>query len=726
MHAHVETRSPQYQNKSITKRREKTENQLKLRKPTMTDNTALPQNIANETVSKPVSEEPTTIQNLPLNSLAPQPPSAVSLDDAPSVKNSATATHSVNGKAEEPAKSKDEGPEKGIGINARPPEATDEWPVGGENGEFGIEGDTTARTTVGNSGTAVDAAETPVQLGVVAQVQIASQDPPQFMETPLKKRRGRPPGSGRKRKLAEVDTEPADDQEWKPLKDETEGGTSEHDHDGEEDDEAKTTKFGRKVQKPTQYNPILLTPGNPATKRPYHRRGPISPSGGIICTVCHRGHSPKNNRIVLCDNCDRPYHQQCHNPIVEDLIVSLPDAKWYCAQCERGRKKKKVETEITGVGIGLDQKKAYLLSLPKSSLVDLVLFAEKYRPDLKLYPAYLKADPEIATAAITVASTVPDAVDNTTLFDIPLFNQPFLRTPLIKHTSDGGDEYAEGETIGSPSEVPSSRDFEQLEAEGVPSYEDMIAKALTFIADPKGTQPKEIWEWMSKSYPLAENFSRSASQSLLKAVKKGRFMKEDGLYKLNPAYVPDPAKSRRGARKPSFVKSDGTIITPSKKPISSPRKKSKESAADDGSRRNGNTEADAENKGVRMVAEEIPESGIELDFREGASSQVHHQQLRPIVAATMESPSIIPVHTVITTTADEDDSDVVSIPAAASLPSMASDTFPQSAISHSLNGTPAATAPHGPVSHVSSFQASQHFPVPGPYDSGTWPGNFHN
>lgn len=187
-------------------------------------------------------------------------------------------------------------------------------------------------------------------------------------------------------------------------------------------------------------------------------------------------------------------------------------------------------------------------------------------------------------------------------------------------------------------------------------------------------------------------------------------------------------QSRRGARKPSFVKSDGTIVTPSKKPISSPRKKSKESAADDGSRRNGNTEADAENKGVRKVADEIPESGIELDFREGASSQIH-QQLRPIVAATMETPSTIATHTIITTTtSDEDDSDIVSIPAAASLPSIANVTFPQPAVSHSLNGTPAATAPLGPASHAPSFQAPQHFPATGSYDPGNpWPGNFpHN
>ncbi|KAM3586415.1 hypothetical protein VKS41_002932 [Umbelopsis sp. WA50703] len=98
----------------------------------------------------------------------------------------------------------------------------------------------------------------------------------------------------------------------------------------------------------------------------------------------------------------------------------------------------------------------------------------------------------------------------------------------------------------------------------VPSYEDMIEKALIAIADPRGSSPRAIWEWMGRNYPLAEAFPRSASQSLQKAVKKGRFFKEGSCYKINPNYIPEP-KSRRGARKPSFIGKDGTMIRPSKR-----------------------------------------------------------------------------------------------------------------------------------------------------------------
>ncbi len=65
----------------------------------------------------------------------------------------------------------------------------------------------------------------------------------------------------------------------------------------------------------------------------------------VVCILCHDGNSPKHNRIVLCDECDTPYHQQCHKPSIEDLVVEIPDAEWVCSNCDdlRGRKRRKVE-----------------------------------------------------------------------------------------------------------------------------------------------------------------------------------------------------------------------------------------------------------------------------------------------------------------------------------------------------------------------------------------------
>ena len=65
----------------------------------------------------------------------------------------------------------------------------------------------------------------------------------------------------------------------------------------------------------------------------------------IVCTLCHDGNSPKHNRIVLCDECDTPYHQHCHKPAIEDRVVEIPDAEWICSKCDdlRGHKRRKVE-----------------------------------------------------------------------------------------------------------------------------------------------------------------------------------------------------------------------------------------------------------------------------------------------------------------------------------------------------------------------------------------------
>lgn len=59
----------------------------------------------------------------------------------------------------------------------------------------------------------------------------------------------------------------------------------------------------------------------------------------ITCCICRGGEETPSNYIVLCDRCDRPYHQQCHRPFVGEATVKDREAKWYCKQCTfAGRK----------------------------------------------------------------------------------------------------------------------------------------------------------------------------------------------------------------------------------------------------------------------------------------------------------------------------------------------------------------------------------------------------
>lgn len=54
----------------------------------------------------------------------------------------------------------------------------------------------------------------------------------------------------------------------------------------------------------------------------------LTVNANIFCSFCACGDSMHQNRIVLCDNCDAPFHQMCHQPVVEDVIAEEPNLPW--------------------------------------------------------------------------------------------------------------------------------------------------------------------------------------------------------------------------------------------------------------------------------------------------------------------------------------------------------------------------------------------------------------
>ena len=47
------------------------------------------------------------------------------------------------------------------------------------------------------------------------------------------------------------------------------------------------------------------------------------------CEVCHR--CDREDRMLLCDGCDRGYHCECLNPRIE----TIPEGQWFCVNCRQ-------------------------------------------------------------------------------------------------------------------------------------------------------------------------------------------------------------------------------------------------------------------------------------------------------------------------------------------------------------------------------------------------------
>ncbi|KAI5813877.1 hypothetical protein BZA77DRAFT_111105 [Pyronema omphalodes] len=246
------------------------------------------------------------------------------------------------------------------------------------------------------------------------------------------------------------------------------------------------TKSGRKVHRPTHFNP--------AQKTPSRRRGPYRRNyDARICKLCQRGHSPQSNMIVFCDGCNTPYHQLCHDPPIDDLVIQVESAEWFCAGCAKSREQRPLTMGLTGQSLTEEEKRMYLASLPMSSLVELLFFAEKQHPDLPIY------DPQ--TKEIVAAQKAARSKDA---------------------TPGGTDEVATEEGDGQG-----------------PNWEEMIVRAIAAQDIGKGVQPKWIFEWISQNFPALEGRDvRAEAQSTLQAtLRKERLLREGHAYRLNPAWV---------------------------------------------------------------------------------------------------------------------------------------------------------------------------------------------
>jgi hypothetical protein len=172
------------------------------------------------------------------------------------------------------------------------------------------------------------------------------------------------------------------------------------------------TKSGRHVQKPTTYNPAEMESSS-AKKRVHYSK--VRTAEQALCKKCTRMHSPASNQMVFCDGCNEGWHQMCHDPWIDDVVVKDTNKAWFCANCQAKRdrhysnatsninshppKRQKVVAAVreSWADRTSQQKRAYLSTLSSQELVGLLMYSLEIHPDIPIFPA----SAESATAPST-------------------------------------------------------------------------------------------------------------------------------------------------------------------------------------------------------------------------------------------------------------------------------------------------------------------------------------
>lgn len=212
---------------------------------------------------------------------------------------------------------------------------------------------------------------------------------------------------------------------------------------------ATQTKSGRQVNRPSLYVPSPLTPAIPReshyfpgpsdrpqeSTRPRKRTPKKGKNTSIVCMYCQRGHSPPSNAIVFCDKCSRAWHQHCHDPPIENEVVTVKEKEWVCRECKpvkitilhptvvRSNPTSNSgppvhpplvipRTEVGGGQFPTNDRRRFLSTLSHAALVEFLLAISDKHPTLPMFPENMKSLPSSNFASSQAVTTAGPSQSN--------------------------------------------------------------------------------------------------------------------------------------------------------------------------------------------------------------------------------------------------------------------------------------------------------------------------
>ncbi|KAJ5959747.1 uncharacterized protein N7479_006897 [Penicillium vulpinum] len=386
------------------------------------------------------------------------------------------------------------------------------------------------------------------------------------------------------------------------------------------------TRSSRRITQPASLRAKPVITKGPPVKAAAKKRKRLNRQVNIVCTGCYRGHSPSNNLIVLCDSCDAPWHQKCHNPNIGNEVIEIQEMSWFCIKCKpeqgqtaqtKSRKKavknvKKVgrpkkqavsEAQIGGNYYSEEERRAYLSSLSHDAIVQLVMKVSNEWPSVPIFPPNMQTvkeftlSPSATPHNYRASKPTPKKDANFTLIDWET-----LETP-----SENAKAMDPNQRIGTAPDT-TAPDATALDADKV--FATMASDLASDPAPPVAlggiTTDQNVAGTPHARVPTTalQPSTTTASQTPSRATRR---------------FTSQAAPATTHARKTSFVSSNSDLLTDDESSYSESRLQSPTPSASQASQVGSEHESDYDSEDYRAYPEagqgfQVPSTPSDLDI----------------------------------------------------------------------------------------------------------------